>query len=346
MPRISKAKQARRENCQKARSRLPEFLEQISEDRRLPGQKLRITKIMQFFEGGPRPFCSHIFVSSSKFAQLIQGTLGARDVHGKKKDRDDYEIGQKWERHVFDLGEIPDSKTGPIQFRLLEQDPLFYSQECRFLVAQPDMRAQIVNENGDFEQVLIEIKSTNRPENYKSFKTGRASSQKYQLQVALNCSGIQRGFLIFARGSALTPQESENIGYRVFEIERNPNFIQINQGKISRGYAYFLADLAAYPHRPSKMLIEFAASELQRANELLFPRKDKKLNCHKSLPPSPHPNFRQQCQINRMIIKDQLAALQMKRSVGRPTKKASELKRPKYGKRMNLKGQIRFPDQN
>jgi hypothetical protein len=346
MPRVSRANQARIQNATKARLELSKHHNKIVAVRRLPQQLKKLENIINFFRVGSKPFCSHLIIGSSRFWRLIQGHLSARDLHSKKADRSDYEIGEKWQRHVSDLKIIPGGKDAEAPFDIVEPDPLYYSPVCKMIVAQPDFRAKLLHEQGTSEEILIEVKSTNRYENYKAFKTRKATAQRYQLQIALQCSGIQRGYLIFCRGTAQTPEKSDNFEYRVIEVKKDINFFQTHKKKMLTGYTKLVADLVTFPNPPTPDFINMVRKELEKIEGDIFPGINQRSDGSESENVNLNQYFRQKCFISRFISKEQLAAHGITRSVGRPRKNGMELKRPRFTLKRNLSHFIRFPDEN
>lgn len=346
MPRVSKANDARQNNAQRARIQLQKHIGRIRQERRDPSQRAALENLIQYFKNGIKPFCPHLVIGSSRFFDLITQKLTARNVHARNSDRQDYEIGSRWERHVADLGFIPSERFDFVKFEVLDKDPLYRSNTCRLVIGQPDFRAKITNSQGKSEQVLIEVKSTNRAQNYQAFKTGRAHSQRYQVQICLQCSGIDKGYLIFARGTAQTPELSEHIEYRVLEIFREPNFFPRHKLQIVKGDARFLADLASFPNRPTASLIEYSEAQVQKYQSSLFSNLKSDGQEEQNTVIGITGDFRTQCRINRLIIKDKMELQGLTRKVGRPRKKGSELVRPRYGRKSELAYQIRFPSDN
>lgn len=344
MPAISKAAQSRRANAIRARQSLAKQQERLSQARRWPKESAKVAELLQFFELRRVPFCAHLTIASSRFLSLIKGTLSARDVHGKKVDREDFEIGHKWERHIEEASTLPLSAGGHINFRVLESNPLYRSSECRLVVAQPDFVAEVDVEGGRKERVLIEVKSTNRPENYRSFMTGRASKQKYQLQLALQCSGISKGYLVFARGTAQTPNDSDRIEYRVIPVTRQTRFFSRHRAQILKGYACFVASLAAFPRNPTPDLVLFAFNEVLRLQSQLFPEVTFSKEDDGEARSFFNQDFRRKCRISRLVAKEEFEARGFRRSVGRPRQKGSELKAPRYRAASSKISCIRFPD--
>lgn len=104
------------------------------------------------------------------------------------------------------MGSFTTTTDDLIEFGILDSQTFSASRECPIFVATPDFFIAFKRNGGSEEITLPEVKSTNRIENFTAFKNGLITKQNLKVQIALQCSEINIGFLIFIQRDELEPQ--------------------------------------------------------------------------------------------------------------------------------------------
>ena len=258
------------EKAAKARRVILDIRKQTKDQ--LEAQRLadRIISMLNFFRTGESDYCNHVRLGSSRFLAILQRRMTAEHTHGFGRIGHDFAQGSLWEDWARAGGSLPLFGRDPTPFTLTTEQSFHVSPNCPFIVASTDFAIKYNRPDGTPEEALVEIKTTNREINSKAFSSGRRHQQTYQLQVALQCSQMNVGWLVFIDTDGQNPQQRPNSEVRCFLVRRQDNFFQRHQAQLIAGYGHYLASCAAYPKPPSPELLKFTDGELHARKAELF----------------------------------------------------------------------------
>lgn len=240
-------------------------------ERRAGERRRKIVKLLLGnLKSNSSDYCCHLTVGSSQFHALINGKLSPLDTHCNKNSLGSFSNGSSWENYVQKQSFFRTVQRKTYTFEVLSKDPFFKSKICPVLVATPDFLIKYLDQEGQKKMGLIEVKSHNRKENRKSFITGNNPSQALQLQVALQASGIDIGFLFLTLANSYSSQSASFICTKVQEFRKDPRFIRKFGPRILAGYSKYIARLSAFPNDPDETLFEFAEQEVQKNREFII----------------------------------------------------------------------------
>lgn len=307
-----------RQKAANARQALLAKKELLREEKRKEEQSERVLSMLDFFRTGTSPYCSHLRLGSSQFLALLQRRLRAQDTHGFNKIGSDFSHGESWERWVKARGSLPLFGEEETTFEVISEAAFHHARTCRFLVASTDFKASYTRPDGGVELALFEVKTTNRPLNSRSWETGRRYQQRYQLQVALQCSEVQVGWLVFVDSKGLSQHELPDPEVRTFRVQREPDFFLRHRAQLLAGYASYLASCAAFPKTPSDHLLAFTLGQLQKKKDLLFPSSGWEESTEEVDEVKKSGKHKQRCRVNFAARDLRLSASAPSRMPGRP----------------------------
>lgn len=290
-------------------------------------------------------YCGHTKIGSSNFYRLINEELSAERAHQFNQKRAAHSIGNDWENYVKRQEWLPlDRPTGNF-FEVIQSQPFSVSEECPVLVASCDFVIRFQNKKGLWEDALLEVKSLNREENQNAYCSDDNQNQRFQLQIALQCTKIKKGFLVFVKGSNENSRSSEHVAFDVVQIVREDNFIETNKKQIINGLAKYYASCAAYPDKESQELIDYGIDLIKLHQNSFFLNQESTRRSKQEYNFAFEEPSKERCSVSRLLRKQILAKKGFRVKVGRPRLQEKLLIKPRkhIGKHYHkeLKGLMR-----
>lgn len=308
----------------------------------LEKQKRNANLMISSLFDGNNSYCSHIRIGSSNVYKLLNGSLTAYRVHHAEKYFGSHQKGDLWERYFAKWTDFENENGEIIKFRIIDSQKFYRSNDCLFLAAIPDFVIEFTRNDGKKEIGLAEIKSTNRPKNFATYVNGNALEQRTQLQIALQCSELPTGFLIFIHGDKEEPLDCEDISYKVYEVKNEKKYLSFNRNKLLEGLGRYISMCASYPSVPDPELQEYVRTEIMKQRDKIIIQKSlirTNVNLKNELPITPP---RLDCKINKLIKIQYLKKTNSVRRRGRPRLKFKELKRERTFKKYERCDEVYF----
>lgn len=274
-------------------------------------------------------YCNHVRIGSSNAYRLLSGSLTAKRVHHAENMKGAHNIGNLWEDFFEHQSFITFESGENVNYRVIRSQPFAYSVECPIFVATPDFYVQIDKGNKSPEYALVEIKSTNRTSNFESYSSQSFHEQIMQVQIALQCANVRKGYLIFYHGDEPEPQHCEEIEWRIIEVERKVNFFWQNQDKIIEGFSKYIASCVTFPKDATQLIQDYTKKELVKIKSHIFQKysiKERNKSKHNFCEKKP---VRTYCKISNEIRRNWMAGKGKKVPVGRPRLPYKMLKKKK-----------------